>query len=450
MELIAVTFKCDTAIRMNDIAIIKVRALIEQGKMTRAGLARAAGLHANTLRDCTEEGWNPTTDTLAKIERFLEENDDTPVLVGIGEIIEEARNGRMFILVDDEDRENEGDLIIPAQMATPDAINFMATHGRGLICLALAKQRVEELGLDLMSRKNATRHETAFTVAIEAREGVTTGISAADRARTISVAIDSSKGEDDIVTPGHVFPLVAREGGVLVRAGHTEAAVDISRLAGLNPSGAICEIMNDDGTMARFDQLIVFARKHGLKIGTIRDLIAYRRQHDHLVEQREEARFTSRWGGDWRAISFWNKATKGETMALVKGHINSEKPTLVRMHAMALFDDVFGRDIDRARLLEGAMRAIGEDGSGVVVLISTPSEDYASRAIKNLGEATQRKDIDSTPAEQRDYGVGAQILSELGVRDMILLTNSSHSLVGLDGYDLSIVGERPIEIAGDQ
>ncbi|WP_137679205.1 3,4-dihydroxy-2-butanone-4-phosphate synthase [Aurantiacibacter suaedae] len=424
---------------MSDLVLSKVFALIGEGKMTRAGLARAAGLHANTLRDCTEPGWNPTAETLGKLERFLSENDDSPVLVGIEELIEEARNGRMFILVDDEDRENEGDLVIPAQMATPDAINFMATHGRGLICLALSKTRVDSLGLELMSRKNRTRHETAFTVAIEAREGVTTGISAADRARTVSVAIDASKGPDDIVTPGHVFPLVAREGGVLVRAGHTEAAVDISRLAGLNPSGVICEIMNEDGTMARFDQLLAFARKHRLKIGTIRDLIAYRRQNDNLVEKREEARFASAWGDDWRAISMWNKATKNETLALVKGHIDPEKPTLVRMHALSVFDDVFAHKGERSGLLEGAMRAIAEEGAGVVVVINRPSPEFASRAIRSLEDRPRE-----TEEEQRDYGVGAQILTELGVRDMILLTNTSHSLVGLDGYGLSIVGERPI------
>ena len=428
---------------MSDITITRVREIIADGKMTRAGLARAAGLHANTLRDCTEDGWNPTTDTLSKLDHFLTENDDTPILVGIEEIIEEARNGRMFVLVDDEDRENEGDLIIPAQMATPDAINFMATHGRGLICLAMTKSRVETLGIDLMSQKNRTRHETAFTVSIEAREGVTTGISAADRARTVSVAIDASKSADDIVTPGHVFPLVAREGGVLVRAGHTEAAVDLSRLAGLNPSGVICEIMNEDGSMARLDDLIGFARKHGLKIGTIRDLIAYRRQHDTLVEKRLEDRFESDWGDDWRAISFYNTATKSETLALVKGHIDPETPTLVRMHALSLFDDVFARRSKRAGLLEGAMRQIGEEGSGVVVLINRPSAEYVSRALRGIAKKPEPK---SPPEgeEQRDYGVGAQILTELGVRDMILLTNTSHSLVGLDGYGLSIVGERPI------
>lgn len=428
---------------MLDDTIAKVRDLVNSGKMTRTGLARAAGLHINTLRDCALPEWNPTAETLAKLAGFIASNDDTPVLVGIAEIIDEARNGRMFILVDDEDRENEGDLIIPAQMATPDAINFMATHGRGLICLALTKQRVDTLGLDLMSRKNRTRHETAFTVAIEAREGVTTGISAADRARTVSVAIDASKGADDIVTPGHVFPLVAREGGVLVRAGHTEAAVDISRLAGLNPSGVICEIMNEDGSMARFADLVQFGRKHGLKIGTIRDLIAYRRQHDHLVEKREEARFRSHWGGDWRAISFWNKATRSETMALVKGHIDPAKPTLVRMHSLSMFEDIYAQDTERHGLLEKSMRIIGQEGAGVVVLISRPGADYASRAVRSL--SAPAPGASDEPSEQRDYGVGAQILAELGVRDMVLLTNTHHSLVGLEGYGLSIVGERAIE-----
>ncbi len=431
---------------MSTPVIQRVRDLIAEGRMTRTGLARAAGLHANTLRECTEPSWNPTADTLGKLERFLSSNDDTPVLVPIEAIIDEARNGRMFVLVDDEDRENEGDLVIPAQMATPDAINFMATHGRGLICLALAPERVEALGLQPMSRTNRSRMETAFTTSIEAREGVTTGISAADRARTISVAIDASKGPDDIVSPGHVFPLVAREGGVLVRAGHTEAAVDISRLAGLNPSGVICEIMAEDGSMARLDDLLRFARLHGLKVGTIRDLIAYRRRHDHLVEKRAEGRFASRWGGDWRAISFYNKATRGETMALVKGHIGPGKPTLVRMHALSLFDDVFARDTERQGLLEGAMRIIGEEGAGVVVLINRPGPDHASSAIRGLTGERPASDEDM-PTEQRDYGVGAQILAELGVHDMILLTNTRHSLVGLEGYDLSIVGERPIEPA---
>ena len=429
---------------MNTPTISLVRDLIGEGRMTRAGLARAAGLHANTLRDCTEDSWNPTADTLGKLERFLAANDDTPVLVPIEQIIDEARNGRMFVLVDDEDRENEGDLIIPAQMATPDAINFMATHGRGLICLALGQQRVEALGLQPMSRTNRSPHGNRLHhLDRGARRRHHRDQRRRPGANRLGGDRRAPRRADDIVSPGHVFPLVAREGGVLVRAGHTEAAVDIARLAGLNPSGVICEIMAEDGSMARLDDLLRFARMHGLKIGTIRDLIAYRRRHDHLVEKRAESRFTSRWGGDWRAIGFYNKATKGETMALVKGHIDPAKPTLVRMHALSVFDDVFARDTERQGLLEGAMRIIGEEGAGVVVLINRPAPDHASSAIRGLDRA-EPADEGDMPAEQRDYGVGAQILAELGVHDMVLLTNTRHSLVGLEGYDLSIVGERPI------
>ncbi|MDN4629926.1 3,4-dihydroxy-2-butanone-4-phosphate synthase [Sphingomonas sp. PvP056] len=364
------------------------------------------------------------------------------------ELIDEAKNGRMFILVDDEDRENEGDLVIPAQMATPEKINFMAKHGRGLICLAMTKKRVEELGLGLMSRHNGTRHETAFTTSIEARDGVTTGISAADRARTISVAIDSSKGKDEIVTPGHVFPLVARDGGVLVRAGHTEAAVDVSRLAGLNPSGVICEIMNEDGTMSRLDDLVAFAQLHNLKIGTIRDLIAYRRRHDHLVEKRAEMAFDSRWGGQWKAMTFHNKATGDETIALVKGRIDPAKPTLVRMHTMSTFVDVFGEENERSGLLSRSMELIGEEGAGVIVVINRPMKDSLTRFIKLRGEG---KGAGAPEVEElRDYGVGAQILAELGVEEMILLTNTHHALVGLEGYGLSIVDERSIPGTGGE
>ena len=358
------------------------------------------------------------------------------------ELIDEARNGRMFILVDDEDRENEGDLVIPAQMATPDAINFMAKHGRGLICLAMAKPRVEQLGLQLMSRHNGTRHETAFTTSIEAKEGVTTGISAGDRARTISVAIDASKGPEHIVTPGHVFPLVAKDGGVLIRAGHTEAAVDISRLAGLNPSGVICEIMKEDGTMARMDDLVAFAQLHGLKIGTIRDLIAYRLKKDHLVEQTAEAEFESRWGGTWTARTFLNKALGNEQIALVKGKVDPTKPTLVRMHALNFFTDAFGESGDRSGLLQGAMKIIGEEGAGVIVVINRPMPDALSRALNVRSGKAEAKDME----ELRDYGVGAQILSALGVHDMVLLTNTHHSPVALGGYGLKIVGERPIPL----
>ena len=410
--------------------------------MTKSGLARAAGLHANTLRDCTEPDWNPTADTLGKLERFLDANDETPVLVGIEEIIEEARNGRMYILVDDEDRENEGDLIIPAQMATPAAVNFMATYGRGLVCLALSPDRVDALSLEPMSRRNRTPLGTAFTVSIEAREGITTGISAGDRARTISVAIDSTKGADDLVSPGHVFPLRARPGGVLVRAGHTEAAVDISRLAGLNPSGVICEIMREDGTMARLDDCIAFARQHGLKIGTIRDLIAYRRQHDRMVEKKSETAFTSQWGGEWTASSYLNKATGDDTLVLVKGRIEPGKPTLVRMHSLSLFSDVLGEIGERSGLLARSMEIIAEEGAGVIVVINRPHREV-SHAIEL--KAQMRAGTAPASEELRDYGVGAQILSELGVADMTLLTNTHHSLVALEGYGLSVVGERRID-----
>lgn len=428
--------------------IDRVRRLVTDGGMSRSGLARAAGLHANTLRDLETADWNPTADTLRKLETFLFSNDDTPALVPIEEIIEEARNGRMYILVDDEDRENEGDLIIPAQMATPSAINFMATHGRGLICLAMTRDRVDDIGLQLMSRSNGTRHETAFTVSIEAKHGVTTGISAADRARTVSVAINSSDPRNDIVTPGHVFPLVARDGGVLVRAGHTEAAVDVSRLAGLNPSGVICEIMKDDGTMARMDDLVAFARLHNLKMGTIRDLIAYRRKHDHLVEKRAEMVFDSRWGGDWKAMTFFNKASGDETIALVKGRIDSDRPTLVRMHTASYFVDMFGENSERSGLLSRSMELIAEAGSGVIVVINRPMKDSVSRFIKLRGEG---KGAGAPEIEElRDYGVGAQILAELGVEEMVLLTNTHHTLVGLEGYGLSIVGERAIPGTGGE
>ncbi|MBB3982546.1 3,4-dihydroxy 2-butanone 4-phosphate synthase/GTP cyclohydrolase II [Sphingobium fontiphilum] len=426
---------------MSSSLIETVRALVHEGGMSRSGLARAAGLHANSLRKLGEDDWNPTADTLGKLESYLIRREGGTALASPEEIINEARNGRMFILVDDEDRENEGDLVIPAQMATPDAINFMATHGRGLICLALTKARVDELGLDLMSRHNGTRHETAFTVSIEAREGVTTGISAADRARTISVAIDGSKSKGDIVTPGHVFPLVAKDGGVLVRTGHTEAAVDVARLAGLNPSGVICEVMKDDGTMARLDDLIPFAARHKMKIGTIRDLIAYRRRHDHMVERRAETSFTSRWGGEWKAISFYNKATQTEQLVLQKGHVDPDKPSLVRMHQMTPLTDTFGQQGPRTGMLARCMEIIGEEGAGIIVVLRGDEPDMLTRMLQQHAGVVQG-DMD----ELRNYGAGAQILAELGVHDMVLLTNSHHSLIALDGYDLSVVGHRPIEL----
>lgn len=353
------------------------------------------------------------------------------------ELIDEARNGRMFILVDDEDRENEGDLVIPAQMATPDAINFMATHGKGLICLALDKKRVDHLGLELMSTDNRSRHETAFTVSIEARDGVSTGISAADRARTIAVAIDGSKGPEHLVTPGHVFPLIARPGGVLVRAGHTEAAVDISRLAGLNPSGVICEIMMGDGTMARLDDLVEFARTFKLKIGTIRDLIAYRRRHDHDVARVSSAPFDSKWGGRWTATSFRSDSVGKEAVALIKGAIKPDEPTLVRMHALDLFADTLGQADDRSDLLSRAMTAIANAGSGVVVVFDRDTPMSRLLRIK-AGEALDNVN------DVRDYGLGAQVLAELNIHDMILLTNSLNTPVALAGYGLNIVERQKI------
>jgi len=363
------------------------------------------------------------------------------ILSPIEDIIEDARNGRMFILVDDEERENEGDLVIPAQMATPDAINFMARFGRGLICLALTRERVEKLNLPHMSRTNSSRHQTAFTVSIEAREGVTTGISASDRARTISVAIDPMRGAADIATPGHIFPLEARDGGTLVRAGHTEAAVDVARLAGLNPSGVICEIMNDDGTMARMPDLMGFAQHHGLKIATIADLIAYRRQNDRLVRRILETPFESRHGGEFRMIIYQNTVAYAEHIALVKGDVGRGGPVPVRMHALNVLEDVLGdtsRNTDG--LLQRAMETIGEMGRGAVVLIREPMPTSLSDRVKaKLGDG------EKPSGQLRDYGVGAQILTDLGISEMILLTNSTKTVIGLDGHGLSIVGRQAID-----
>ena len=359
------------------------------------------------------------------------ERDWSDAISPIEEIIEDARNGRMFVLVDHEDRENEGDLVIPAQMATPDAINFMATHGRGLICLSLPAARIDALGLPLMSPKNSSRHETAFTLSIEAREGVTTGISAHDRARTVSVAIDPSKGAADIATPGHVFPLRARDGGVLVRAGHTEAAVDIARLAGLNPSGVICEIMKDDGSMARLPDLIAFAQKHGLKIGTISDLIAYRRRHDNLIAEREQRPVTAH-GGEWLMRIFADETQGAEHIVLTKGDLTAPGPVMVRMHALDPLHDALGVQREGAGDLAAAMRMIADEGRGVVVLLRD-----LSPLLPRPGEAS--------PHTLRQYGLGAQILSALGLSDLILLTNSAPlRVVGLDAYGLSIHSTRPI------
>ena len=352
------------------------------------------------------------------------------VISPIEDIIEDARNGKMFILVDHEDRENEGDLVIPAQMATPNAINFMATNGRGLICLAMTAQRIDALGLPLMSAQNSSRHETAFTTSIEAREGVSTGISAHDRARTVAVAIDPTKGAADIATPGHVFPLRARDGGVLVRAGHTEASVDIARLAGLNPSGVICEIMNEDGTMARLPDLIAFAQKFGLKSGTITDLIASHRRYDNLVRETAQRAVTSAFGGDWLMRVYTDQTEGAEHIVLSKGDLTEAKPVLVRIHALDPLADVLGLNAARTGDLGRAMEAIAAEGRGVIVLLRETSMKLA------VGEQV-------SPQTLRQYGLGAQILSALGLSRLILLTNSAMpKVVGLEGYGLEIDGTR--------
>jgi len=364
---------------------------------------------------------------------------DRSYLSNIDEVIEDARNGKLIILVDDEERENEGDLVIPAQLASPETINFMAKHGRGLICLSLTEERVQGLGLRMMTQDNQSRHETAFTVSIEAREGISTGISAYDRARTVQVAIDSEKGAADIATPGHIFPLVARDGGVLRRAGHTEASIDIARLAGMQPAGVICEIMNDDGTMARMPDLIKFAQFHGIKIATIADLIAYRRHFDNLIERTLETEFQSHHGGDFKLYLYRNKLEYSEHVALIKGDVTTAEPVLVRMHALNILNDVLGDGDNPANLLKSAMQVIAEEGRGIVVLIREPrATNLSDRIRRKLGHPVE------AGSELKDYGIGAQILLDIGVKDLILLSNSSRTIVGRQGYGLTITEQRPI------
>ena len=357
----------------------------------------------------------------------------------IEDIIEDARNGRPYILVDAEDRENEGDVIIPAQFATPDQINFMAKHARGLICLSITAERARQLRLPPMAMDNQSGHGTAFTISIEAREGVTTGISAHDRAHTVAVAVDPSKSSDDVVSPGHVFPLVAKDGGVLVRAGHTEAAVDISRLAGLNPAGVICEIMKDDGSMARLPDLVSFAQLHGLKIGTIADLIAYRRRTERQVERVLETPFDSTFGGRFRMVIYRNILDRTEHVVLTKGRIEADKPTLVRMHRVDLAADMLGQTEARQDYVPKALKAIADyDGAGVAVFIRDSNPAWLS---ERYGAAPE---VDMGANVLRDYGVGAQILLDLGVRDMVLLSNSSTVLPGSGGYGLKILGRQAV------
>ena len=360
-------------------------------------------------------------------------------LSSIEEILDDASNGRMFVLVDDEDRENEGDLVIPAQMATPETINFMAKFGRGLICLALPHERVKELGLKPMERRNRSQFETAFLTSIEAAEGVTTGISAADRAHTIRVAIDPNSTAEAINTPGHVFPLEARDGGVLVRAGHTEAAIDISRLADLIPAGVICEIMNDDGTMARYDDLVAFCQLHALRMATISDLIAYRRRTERLVEPIVESYVDSRYGGRFRMIIYKNTVEYAEHIALVKGDVSSADPVLVRVHAVNVVADLLGDvDSNSAQDLRGAMKIIGDAGRGAVVLIRDTLPTTVSTLVGKIAQEYV------TEGSVRDVGIGAQILLDLGVSEMILLSNVERAYVGLDGFGLRVVERRSI------
>jgi 3,4-dihydroxy 2-butanone 4-phosphate synthase/GTP cyclohydrolase II len=372
-----------------------------------------------------------------------EKYDFSAAISPIEEIVEEARNGRMYILVDAEDRENEGDLIIPAQFATPAQVNFMAKHGRGLICLSLTRDRARSLDLDMMARENRESMKTAFTVSIEAREGVTTGISAHDRAHTIAVAIDPTKAAPDIVSPGHVFPLVAREGGVLVRAGHTEASVDISRLAGLYPAAVICEIMNDDGSMARLPELVTFAQLHGMKIGTIADLIAWRRRHDRFLERRIESDFESAWGGKFRVVVFRNTLDGAEHVALVKGRVQGDQPTLVRVHRVDFLSDFLGEAGKREGLVRRAMdRLTASDEPGVAVFVRMGMGEEITRALG--GHAASASEEPAQPL--REYGVGAQILKDLGVRRMILMSNTRPNVLpGLDGYGLTVEGWRRID-----
>lgn len=340
----------------------------------------------------------------------------------ISEIIEDAKNGKMFILVDDEDRENEGDLVIPAQKCGHQEVNFMAKFGRGLICLALEKNRIKDLGLPMMALSNNSRHQTAFTISIEARQGITTGISAADRAKTISEAINPKKDNTDIVSPGHIFPLQAREGGVLVRAGHTEASVDIAKLSGLNPSSVICEIMNDDGTMARRDDLFAFAQTHNLKIATIADLIKYRTKNDKLIERIAKSEINSAFGGKFTVIDYKNKIDDYKYKVLISGDVELQKDVLVRMHHLNYNNDILADNKNQNNYLSKSMSIISKKG-GVMVIFS---------ALGNNKKSTQHDNI------LRNYGIGAQILNDIGVKNMILLTKSPKSVIGLEGYGLKI------------
>ena len=372
-----------------------------------------------------------TTGTLAR-------NSLHDAISGTEELIGEARAGRMFILVDDEDRENEGDLIIPAQFATPQALAFMMRHARGLICLALSPAQVDRMALPMMAVANQQRHQTAFTVSVEARDGITSGVSARDRAHTIMTAINPAGAPRDLVSPGHVFPLAARPGGTLVRAGHTEAAVDIARMAGLIPAGVICEILKADGTMARLPDLVGFAQLHGLKLGTIADMIAHRRGSEKLVHRVHETTTQELDTGFWQVMVYSSTLNQAEHVVMFKGDIAQPGPVLVRMQAIDPIQMLPGGRT--SRLMHQAMRQIEAEGRGVMVVL----HDWRSPGL--LDWVTGRHNHAATRERMlRDYGIGAQILADLGVHDMVLLSNTERTIVALEGYGLNIVGRRPIE-----
>jgi len=356
-------------------------------------------------------------------------------LSSIKDVIKDASKGKIFILVDDENRENEGDLCVLGEFASPDAINFMAKYGRGLICLSLTRAQSENLGLSLMERRNEGRFETAFTVSIEATNGVTTGISAADRSKTIKTAINPNATKNEITTPGHVFPLISKDGGTLIRAGHTEAVVDIAKLANANPSGVICEIMKDNGEMARLPDLITFSKKHNIKIGSISDLISYRRKNEIYLKRVSESILESKFGGVWRIIIYKNIIDQSEHIALVKGVINPNKTILVRVHALDLLSDVLGKQSTERNgsELSSAMETIANEGNGIIILIRDLSPESLSKRISKSLKSTKKQSTNI-----REYGVGAQILSDLGVKYMTLLSNKKANAIGLEGFDLMI------------